>query len=91
MIWLEGEAFQVPRPQNTFKGNQLYNERAPVFISAGDKLRISPQEAFLMQVDPTQQNEMMDARFTFFKFPTAIPNGTVCQPCGKCFADWLGS
>ena len=93
LVWFEGESFQVPLPQNTHKGNKLYTERAPLFISAGSKLRISPKEALALQVAPEEQNDMMDARFKFFRHPAPVPPRHLrsVRPCPKCFATWLCS
>lgn len=46
-----------------------------------------------MQVDPYDQNEMMDARFTYFHFPCSLPkkDRRVVSPCPKCFARWVCS
>ena len=91
LVWFEGESFYVPLPQNHNKGNKLYSEKAPIFISAGSKLRISAKEAWTLQVDMHQQNDMMDGRFTYFRLPVAVPPH--CRrpvlPCAKCFAKWL--
>jgi len=89
LVWFEGETFEVPLPQSSHQGNRIYNEAAPIFISAGSKLTIAHQEAMALQVDPYQQNEMMDGRFTFFRHPVAVRNPVPVKPCPRCFALWL--
>ena len=92
LVWFEGEKFVVPLPQNTNKGDKLYDQRAPVFISAGSKLRIPLKEASTLQVDPDEQNVMMDGRFRFFFHPVAVTNpDRTLKPCPRCFAEWMCS
>jgi hypothetical protein len=89
LVWFEGEAFRVPLPQNHYRGDKLYNERAPVFASGGSKLRISPHEVFELGVDAAKQNDMMDARWTYFHHPASLQVCADCAPCARCFAMWL--
>jgi hypothetical protein len=90
LVWFEGESVRVPLPQNHYRGDRTYNERAPVFASAGSKLRISPQEAAMLLLDGSRQNEMMDARWNYFHMPASMQDGVECLPCARCFAEWLG-
>lgn len=90
LIWFGGERFEVPMPQNTHRGNKTYDEKTPIFISAGSKMRMDPREAWTLQVNATEQNQMMDTRFNFFCHPIPAP-GTYRRrvaPC-RCFATWL--
>ena len=89
LVWFEGEAFRIPLPQNHYRGDKLYNERAPVFASGGSKLRISPHEVFALGVDAAKQNDMMDARWKYFYHPASLQVCTDCAPCARCFATWL--
>ena len=91
LVWFEGESFQVPLPQNSNKGNRLYDEKAPLFLSAGSKLRISEREAQLLQVDAEEQNDMMNGRFRLFRHPVAVPPSQrrSVKPCAKCFSCWM--
>lgn len=91
LVWFEGETFEVPMPQNAHKGNKVYSEKAPIFMSAGAKLKISDREASSLQVDPDEQNDMMNARFKFFRHPVPVPiaHRRNVQPCARCFAGWL--
>ena len=93
LVWFEGESFEVPLPQNSHKGNRVYSEKAPLFISAGSKLRISQKEAVELQVNPEEQDAMMDARFTSFRHPVPVPQSRLrkVKPCPKCFARWVCS
>ena len=63
-----------------------------MFISAGSKLRIPLKEASTLQVDPDEQNVMMDGRFRLFFHPVAVTNpDRTLKPCPKCFAEWMCS
>ena len=79
----------IPLPQNHYRGHKMYKERAPIFASGGPKLKISPIEAMELMVDTTQQNDMMDARWTFFHIPVSLSGAEECPPCPRCFAQWL--
>jgi hypothetical protein len=70
-----------------------YDERAPVFVTAGAKFRIPAAEAELLQVNSTEQNDMMDARFQYFFFPrTLTAREKVDVPsCASCFSKWVCS
>ena len=91
LVWFEGEDFPVPVPQNKNEGDPLYTGRAPVFITAGSKFRINPEEARTLDLNVREQNEMMDARFKHFHFPCTVPKRKKVKVpvCKKCFAFWL--
>ena len=91
LVWFEGEKFPVPLPRNTHAKDKWYSERAPIFISSGSKFRIPEAEARRLQVDPEEQNRMMDARFQSFHFPRSLTKWekVECPPCPRCFAAWL--
>lgn len=91
LVWWEGKSFRVPLPQNAHCGDRSYDERAPIFATSGDKLRIPNSEALADGVDPQQQNAMMDHRFRYFHFPLGLDARQVREvaPCGHCFAKWL--
>ena len=91
LVWWEGEEFLVPLPQGKFTGHRLYNEKAGVFATAGQKLRISAAAAQEAGVDPTSQNEMMDERFRYFLMPRKLLKSEVVQmdPCTRCSAEWV--
>ena len=91
LVWLEGETFDVPLPQNRHEGDRTYKERAPVIATSGDKLRIPAEEAQRLKVDPEKQNDMMDERFRYFHFPRTFRKDDVVEvdPCARCCADWL--
>ena len=93
LIWFEGETFPVPMPRNSFKEDKEYSGKAPMFLSSGAKFAIPDKEAKELQLDPYDQNEMMDARFTFFHFPCTLPKAgrRDVSPCPKCFAKWVCS
>ena len=91
LVWWEGEKFPVPLPQNKHDGDKEYVDKAPVFITAGSKFRIPRKEAETLQVSEDVQNDMMDARFSYYYFPrTLLAHQKVeVPPCPRCFASWL--
>jgi hypothetical protein len=91
LVWLDGQVTPVPMPQNHHKGNKKYCERAPVFATGGEKLRIPVEEAYKQRVCPQKQNDMMDARWHFLKFRHTFDEATnqKVAPCGACFSKWL--
>ena len=89
LVWFEGESFRVPMPQNHHQGDKLYDEQAPIFASAGAKLRISKREAYELGVDEDEQNEMMDARWKCFHHSVSLDRREECSACSRCFANWL--
>ena len=93
LVWWEGENFPVPVPQNKNDGEPMYKEKAPVFITAGSKFRICPEEARKLELNAREQNEMMDARFNYFHFPCSLSKKkkVKVKTCKKCFALWLVS
>ena len=88
LVWWEGEAFDVPIK---FGSDKTYNERAPVFISTGNKPRIAPNEAKALEVDAGQQNAMMDKRLRYFHFAESLSLEDIVEvaPCASCFAAWV--
>ena len=88
LVWWEGEAFDVPIK---FGSDKTYNERAPVFISTGNKPRIAPNEAKALEVDAAQQNAMMDKRLRYFHFAESLSLEDIVEvaPCASCFAAWV--
>jgi len=93
LVWFEGETFTVPFPRNTHSKDLAYSERAPVFVSTGNKFCISDVEAQQLRVNPMEQNDMMAARFRFFLFPRSLGQHEkkVTPTCARCFARWLCS
>ena len=53
------------------------------------KLGIWPQEAFDFEVDPGEENEVMDARWNYFQHTVSMPAGPEIPPCPRCFSCWL--
>ena len=88
LVWWEGESFDVPIK---FGNDLTYSERAPVFISTGDKPRIAPSEAKALEIDGAQQNTMMDKRLRYFHFAESLPVDEIVEvePCAQCFSRWV--
>ena len=68
LVWFQGDCFTVSRPRNVYKEDALCEGWAPVFATAGKKMRIPLRGALELQLDPQEQNEMMDHRFRYFCF-----------------------
>ena len=93
LVWWEGQPLPVPMPQNQHKGALDYTDKAPVFATAGEKMRIPLREAVDLGLDPQVQNNMMDARWQYFQFRHAFV-GEERRPvpaCGHCFGKWLAA
>jgi len=91
-LWFEGLPVPIPMPQNHYKGSKDYTEKAPILATAGSKLRIPLKEALETSVDPTEQNEMMDSRWTYFRHTHSFRKAdkrTGVPPCPHCVAKWL--
>ena len=95
LVWWEGEEVRVPVPQNgAHKGDRVYKERAPVFASAGSKLRIPAEEAARLRLDASRQNDMVDERWTYFHHAVSLPKAALVEsvpPCPKCWCSWVCS
>ena len=91
LVWWEGLPLPTPMPQNHHKGPKEYVDRAPVFATGGDRLRIPLREALELGVDPSVQNEMMDKRWVYFHFTHSFDgsNRESVPPWAHCFAKWV--
>ena len=91
LVWLEGQPFSVPLPRNKCSSDAIYTAAAPIFATAGEKLRISVAECNRTGLDARQQNEMMNVRWRCFHFCHKFNERTVVRvpPCPRCFATWL--
>ena len=91
LVWWEGQAIPVPMPQNHHKGSLDYEDKAPVFATGGEKLRIPLREALENAMDPQKQNDMMDVRWHYFQLLHSFLGDArrPCPACGCCFSKWL--
>ena len=91
LVRFEGETFPVPVLQHKHDGDPEYAERAPLFVTSGSKFRISAYEADMLGVNAAEQNDMMDARFQYFRFPVTLSRykKEEVSPCTTCCCAWL--
>ena len=91
LVLFEGETVTIPLPKNMAMADFRYNARCPIFVSSGDKFRISTAEAAREQVDFDSQNAMMAARFTHFYFHRSKAQQEIveCPSCPRCYACWV--
>jgi len=91
LVWWEGLPLPVPMPQNHHRGPKDYVDRAPVFATGGERLRIPLREALDLGVDPSVQNDMMNKRWVYFTFTQRFDGSErqSVKPCGHCFAKWV--
>jgi len=91
LMWLEGKAFPITRPQNKdYVGHMLYDGTAPLFITTKEKDLgpiIEAAEAARQQGMPSQ-NTMLLRRLSVHSFhvPLPVPQGAVVPECPACFA-----
>ena len=91
LLWLEGKAFLITRPQNSnlFSGHILYQGSAPVFITCKEKDLapiISSARAAQAAGQPSDAS-MILRRLKIFHFQVGLPiqPGTNVPECGCCF------
>ena len=86
LLWFEGKAIVIARPQNAYAGHLRYTGDAPIFITTlrSDIAHMSGKGILSGDVS------MMLARLKIFDFHCRIPDGEAKVPaCARCFARFL--
>ena len=94
LLWFEGKAFPITRPQNKdYSGHLLYEASAPVFITCKER-HLGPIVASGRRAEWTgepSEHTMLLRRLRVLQFSTKlrIPVGMRVVECGACFAQLL--
>ena len=90
LLWLEGKAFPVTRPQSNNAGHYLYEAPALVFITCSEK-HLEPilekgRSAAAMGL--ASEHTMLVRRLRIYGFSQQLPmaTGARAPECGACFA-----
>ena len=90
LLWFEGKAFPVTRPQNNYVGHLLYAGAAPVFITCKQKDLgpILERAQIALATDQASEYTMLARRLQVFAFSQKMPvqPGFKIPECGACFA-----
>lgn len=90
LLWFEGKAFPVTRPQNNCVGHLLYAGSAPVFVTCKQKDLgpIQEKAQIAMATDQASEHTMLWRRLQVFAFSQKmpVPPGVKIPECGACFA-----
>ena len=91
LLWFEGKAFPIVRPQNKdYSGHLLYKGSAPIFITAKEK-QVAPivrvAQAAYNAGHPSQES-MLLRRLKLYWLSRKLPvqPGVQMHECGACFA-----
>ena len=91
LLWFEGKAFPIVRPQNKdYSGHLLYKGSAPIFITAKEKqvaLIVRVAQAAYNAGHPSQES-MLLRRLKLYWLSRKLPvqPGVQMHECGACFA-----
>ena len=91
LLWYEGKAFPITRPQNKeYSGHILYEGTAPVFITCKEKWLgpILKDARIALENGEVSQSTMLARRLVVFHFTEKlpVPKGLQIPDCGKCFS-----
>lgn len=94
LLWFEGKAFPITRPQNKdYTGHLLYQGTAPIFVTCKET-DLAPLRAAANAAranDSPSEATMMLRRLKIFPFTRKLPapEGEVVPECTRCFASLL--
>jgi hypothetical protein len=95
LLWLEGKAFPITRPQNKeYTGHLMYRGSAPIFVTckAKDLGPILERAAYAMSCGQSSQDTMLTRRLRVYhftvKFPVDQEQGHIYE-CPVCLANMI--
>ena len=94
LLWFEGKAVPLMRPQNKdYEGHLLYKGTAPIFVTCA-QTDLGPIEArarAAAAAGHASQETMLMRRLTVYSLRTKLPMPAGCHvpECGRCFAQLL--
>ena len=93
LLWYEGKAFPIKRPQNNNIGHLLYKGTAPIFITCKEKV-LGPMIVWAQQAAARGEAShltMLLRRLKVYGFSVKLPlpEGTQISECGACFSQMI--
>jgi hypothetical protein len=93
LLWLEGEAFPIARPQSNYVGRYLYQGAAPIFIATKENHMapyVASAEEAVALGKPSDETMLLRC-LSVYPLSEKLPlqQGVVAPVCVRCFAEMV--